>query len=295
MRFIRRSLLIVIFCYLFLFIYDFDDVIYNKVNSWVRDLQGLTNRIDLNSYQVLIEEKKITPIKDNLSGISYNPNSQTLFAITNRPREIHELSKDGQHLRTISLKGFRDTEGITHIKDSKFAIVDERLQTLFILNIESETEIIDIKDVENSFALNIGTFKNFGYEGIGYNTLNGDFYIANERFPTAIITLSNWLEESKNLKITFKNPLDNISYYVSDLSGIHFDVNSENILILSHESKLLTEMNTQGSRLSFMDLEKNFVGLSNDISQAEGITMDETGDIYIVGEPNLFYRFSKNN
>jgi uncharacterized protein YjiK len=34
--------------------------------------------------------------------------------------------------------------------------------------------------------------------------------------------------------------------------------------------------------------------LKESVGQAEGLTRDDAGNLYVVSEPNLFYRFRKN-
>ena len=40
-----------------------------------------------------------------------------------------------------------------------------------------------------------------------------------------------------------------------------------------------------------MELKAGSAGLDADVAQPEGITVDKDGYLYIVSEPNLFYRF----
>lgn len=42
-----------------------------------------------------------------------------------------------------------------------------------------------------------------------------------------------------------------------------------------------------------MTLLRGFNGLKNTIPRAEGVAIDEQGALYMVSEPNLFYRFEK--
>jgi uncharacterized protein YjiK len=44
-----------------------------------------------------------------------------------------------------------------------------------------------------------------------------------------------------------------------------------------------------------MTLLGGFNGLKKTIPRAEGVTMDDTGTLYMVSEPNLFYRFEKQH
>ena len=58
-------------------------------------------------------------------------------------------------------------------------------------------------------------------------------------------------------------------------------------------ARVLLELDEKGEQVSFMTLLGGFNGLKNTIPRAEGVTMDENGTLYIVSEPNLFYRFEK--
>ncbi len=70
----------------------------------------------------------------NASGLTFNPLSQTLLVVFNRPARIMELGLDGSKKRTITLHGFNDTEGMTHIRHNIFAVLEERRQTICIID-----------------------------------------------------------------------------------------------------------------------------------------------------------------
>lgn len=234
--------------------------------------------------------KEIKEIEENLSGITYSPKTNTLFAITNAPGDIYELDKQGNVLRTIELKGFRDTEDITHIKDDLFAIVDEDLSGFYIVKITNETSLIDRNDSIKNFMIDVRTLENFGLEGISYDLKNDIFYLVNERNPKKVITVKGFMN-SNPIVINEKFEIVENNEYLGDFSAIYFDNKSKNIYILSEESHLLGRVDDKKSFSKFLDLEDNKT--SSNMKNPEGITKDSDGNIYIVGEPNHFLSIKK--
>ena len=234
--------------------------------------------------------KVITEIKDNLSGITYSPKTDTLFAITNAPRFVYELSKKGEILRTIELLGFNDTEDITYIEDDLFAIVDEENKTFYVVRIKENQTSINIFESIKQVKLDYNYFENFGLEGITYNKSKDEFYLVNERLPKKVISVEG-LMSGKTLKIKTLDNLIKNNYYLSDLSAIHFDNIKEELFLLSDESKILAMVNQEGDFISFFDIKAD--PYLSKMIHPEGVTTDNDGNIYIVGEPNIFLSLSK--
>ena len=117
-----------------------------------------------------------------------------------------------------------------------------------------------------------------GLERLCYDTKTDRFYTVKEYEPRAIYRsafgakrFSPWNIEEQSLGMR-------------DLSGICIDPVSGNLLILSDESKCIVECTTQGKEISRIKVR---------FSQPEGIAIDSSGTIYVVGEPNQFQKFTK--
>ena len=65
-----------------------------------------------------------------------------------------------------------------------------------------------------------------------------------------------------------------------------------NVITEDRTDRLLVECNDERQSISLLDLRAGRSGLESTIPQAEGVAVDSELNIYIVSEPNLFYRFS---
>src|SRR5690606_14622057 len=92
--------------------------------------------------------------------------------------------------------------------------------------------------------------------------------------------------------ITEKARLQEEDLFVSDLSAVEVDNLSGNLLLLSDESQMVVEYAPGGKAISLLGLRRGFHGLQRSVPQAEGMALDNARRLYIVSEPNLFYRFS---
>ena len=257
-------------------------VVYLK--SQVDEDEG--SRINLANYEI-VYSSPIDKIAENLSGITFSPDSSTLFAVVNNPEEIIELSKRGEIIRKIGMNNFHDTEGIAHIVGNEFAIVHETSRTISIINIADEATDLDAKAFRR-FNINPSKIHNKGLEGVAWSASSG-LYVANEHSPNEVIHLP---ESLFNLRFSIDDGNIMPHYFkdlpIDDISGLHFSEFDQQLFVLSHESRSLLAVNKQGEVGSRFNFDRFPFGFGQSIIQPEGITVDKNNNIYVVGEPNIF-------
>ena len=75
--------------------------------------------LGLERYRLQGQPVVLTDIADDASGLTYNADTHTLFAVVNSPALLFELSLAGEVLRQIPLQGFDDTEGLSYLGDGQ--------------------------------------------------------------------------------------------------------------------------------------------------------------------------------
>ncbi len=278
---------------LILHLTDLDDHIWYLVHDQNVSREVQNNSIWLPEYRADIIELQIPGIANNASGITYNRDRETLWIIVNQPTLLLEFDLQFNLLRRIDLKNFIDTEAIAYVRNGYFILSDERDQTIVLAQINDRTKQLDKKKLQH-IVLNLHGYGNKGLEGIAVDYVTHTIYTVRERDPMKLIKISGFIENQNRINIENLNRIEVNNLYLDDLSGLHFDTKTNHLLILSDESKMLAEIDLEGNKVSYMDLEKGFNNLSRSIPQAEGVTLDDKGHLYIVSEPNLIYRFSKN-
>ncbi|AZD67075.1 Uncharacterized protein YjiK [Pseudomonas chlororaphis] len=278
--------------------FHWHDRLYFYVVSQLDAARWVGKSIWLPDYKVVIEAKPIVGIDDDLSSITYDYDQDRLLAMTNAaPYMIVALSKSGEFIERYPLRGFDDPEGLTYMGDGLVAVADENLQQIAFFRMpEHPGDIIDAKDTQ-FLALGINLSKhNKGFEGVTYDAVNDRLFVTKERDPRQLYEISGVkksLEGKLQIRVLDLTSWVDRSVFAKDISDIYYDPNTGHLVVLSQESALLIELSDQGEMVSFRTLLGRFSDLKKSTYGAEGLTMDNDGNLYVVSEPNLFYRFSK--
>jgi len=251
-------------------------------------------------YQVAIEAKKIEGIEKNASGLTFNKETGTLFSVINAPPQIIEITTQGDLLRRIELVGTKDPEGITHVNNNLFVISDERQHNMYWVEIDSATEAVDAADVPR-LGLAIDVEKNLGYEGVSWDSVNQILFVVKEKAPLRVLTISGLPDlvegnYSKRMDLNIKEwkPSTAPTLFMNDLSSLSYHEDTGNLLLLSDESALIVEYAPDRQPVSIMPMWRGWHGLTATIPQAEGLASGPDGTIFVLSEPNLFYRFERS-
>lgn len=251
-------------------------------------------RLGLEDYRVRIDALPLAGIGDNASGLTYHPGRNSLFSVINQPAQIVELGVDGTLKRTISVEGVADLEGITHVRGNEFFIADERTQQLIHVEINDDQAVVNAKG-RPRVGLAFDLASNLGFEGVSWDHTQKRLFVVKEKKPLRLFELSGLataLDGHKlDLQIREWFPRGSAALLLRDLSSLTYHENSGNMLLLSDESRLVVELGAERQPSGLLVLRKGWHGLKSDVPQAEGIAVGPHGEVFLISEPNLFYRF----
>ncbi|WP_082889178.1 SdiA-regulated domain-containing protein [Methylovorus sp. MM2] len=265
---------------------------------WQFGSKEQASQFGLQKYRVEIEGLKIANVGDDLSGLTYNEERNTLFTVSNRHPQLFELSLDGKVLRKVDLQGAGDIEGITHVKGNLYIVVNERQRKLMLIDLPDHVETIDVSRVPQ-ITLGIDPVGNKGFEGASWDGRNNRLLIVNERSPKRVLAIRGFIDATLNqdLQLHVEDVKQAHAAFkkLRDFSSLTYHDATGHLFLLSDESRMIVEIDTEGKIAGSLALWKGFHGLKRNIPQAEGMTIGPDKRIYVVSEPNLFYVFKPNN
>ncbi|ECQ4457279.1 hypothetical protein F0B46_22165, partial [Salmonella enterica] len=280
MRLLKRVIVVVLLGVILFMVRDDIRYVYQLILKYGDKPSALA----LSSYKAVIQQKPVAGVESNLSGLTYSAEDRMLFAVINNPPELVWLTTEGQLVGRMPLQGIHDPESIAWSGGNQFQIGSEKDGAVYKTQVDIQRgtmQIISMVKLEG-----YDKAKNKGLEGTAWDAKNERLYAAKERKPIMI----KEVEMSKN-GITRALP-SAITASVSDVSGLEYHAPTNSLLVLSDESKMILEVSSEWRVRDRLFLTAEWSGLRDDIPQPEGIAMDNENNLYIVSEPNLFYKFS---
>ncbi|WP_332820774.1 SdiA-regulated domain-containing protein [Pseudomonas sp.] len=266
-----------------------------NAQQWRQVAQWQDDSIWLTDYRVAIEAQPIVGLDDDVSALTYDPDRRSLFTVTNQNPELIELSLDGRVLRRVKLIGFGDAEAVEYISRGLYVISDERRQRLIKVRLDEDTREVDATSAQQ-LSLAIELSDNKGFEGLAYDSVGQRLFVAKERDPLRIYEIHGFPHSDPGQPFAV-HVVDDLArdagLFVRDLSSLQYDQRTGHLLALSDESRLVLELNVAGKPISSLSLLAGQQGLKATVPQAEGVAMDNDGNLYLISEPNLFYLFKK--
>lgn len=260
----------------------------NNISRLLEKYKDTPSSLNLSAYSVVIQAKPVDGIKENLSGLTWSAKHGMLFAVINNPPEIIWITTEGKLTGKFSLPDIKDPEAIAWAGEDSFWIGSEKENTAWLLSVDITNK--SYKPITKITFDDYNHPRNNGLEGLTWDNVERELFAAKEKKPLIISKAKNIRE-----KITINTLKSSAVNFIKDISGLHYYTPSSSLLLLSDESKKVLELNTNNVEkiTDRLFLYAGWSGLTEDIPQAEGITIDDYDNLYIVSEPNLFYRFEK--
>ena len=254
--------------------------------------------LPLQTYRMEIDSRVVAGIDRNLSGLAFNTDTRQLIAVINRPATLLTMDLEGRILHRHKLRHASDVEGVAYLGNNRIALAEEGRGRIVIAQLpKSATADLDLQDA-TSFALDLGSSKemtrdNAGFEGLGYDQKHDQLYVAKEHSPRALYRIGGLGDYLKTGHFTMR--IENLDHWLedndigTDLSSVDVNVLNGHLLLLSDESQRIVELNQDGAVVNQVEL-RSMPGSNDGVPQAEGLALGPDGTLYMISEPNLFYR-----
>jgi uncharacterized protein YjiK len=269
---------------------------------------NLSNYVRVGRYD-LPEPTRTTAPTNNLlaqevSGVTYNWDTDTLFLIGDGSTAVVQVSKTGQLIDTMTLAQgaspqgteFYDTEGITYIGGGQFVICEERDRKLVKFNYAASTVLVRSAAQTVTIGTPIG---NIGTEGLSYDPLTGGYIVLKETTPIGIFqtavdfaagTATNGSATTVNSTNLFDPALLGLTdvadvFALSNLPSFNGQPLYNNLLVLSQENAKIVNVDRNGvisNSLTIVSDPGNPLNAAD--QQHEGLTMDRDGILYVTSE-----------
>lgn len=243
-------------------------------------------------------------LAQEVSAVTYNKDTDTLFVLGDGGTSITQVSKTGQLIDTMTLATgsspqgteFYDPEGLTYIGNGQFVMVEERDRRAVLFTYEAGGTLTRTEAKTVQLGTNVG---NVGLEGLSYDPLTGGYIFVKEKTPEGVFqttidfdngTASNGSPTTINSANLFDPALLNVVdladvYALSNLGTAIGTSEEGNLLLLSQESGKILEVDRAGTVLSTLTLQSDPGNPLDIVSQQhEGLTMDADGNLYVVSE-----------
>ncbi|MEN9313924.1 MAG: hypothetical protein RIS35_317 [Pseudomonadota bacterium] len=235
-------------------------------------------------------------LASEVSAVTWNPDTNTLFIVGDNGTSITQISKTGQVIDTMTLPAdpskpqgtyYYDPEGLAYVGGGKFVMAEERYRQAVLFSYTPNTTL----DPATAKTVKLGTtIGNVGLEGVTYDPVTGGYLFAKEKTPLGIFqtaidfnagTATNGSATTENSTNLFDPALLGALADFGDLYALAnvLPANAADrahLVVLSQESGKLLKVDRSGKVYGTLNLEL--------AAQHEGVTFDRDLNLYVTNE-----------
>lgn len=280
-----------------------------KINECEYEQGSSSNSINLNEFEYL-RDQHISNVR-KISGLTWAEGYRyPLVMCADEYLQLHAFDQYSLRSTVFNwLNGFispgnydySNFGGITHLYNHHHILADEATGNITYVEFDPQTYSTILRNFSPNYDLNININNSEqGIEGIAYNQFTNSVYVAKEKSPMSLYEFKaasapNFASAPGNLSQPFNLETAARTWNIKNVSGLfHLSKSpalngtaaSNNLLVLSSESRVLIECDLNGKEISRLNLNTNGANgtLSNALANAKGVSY-ANGIVYILSSP----------